>query len=649
MLNAYTPDMFEENYREAIEKCKQKGMTGKILKNLEIFKKKQQNFAMYEIQKTPGTCQNTTSNYAEANHASVCYHLGKNFCSDVEQLVMELLRRQKKLSDKIKELIIREDSSMKSERSRLMKKKYRDKSIIDAATHLNKKGYKKFLEVYNNHVKYVRKELTADNGSNLVQIYYPQIDGLNTIREFNHPDCPCSCVDSVSYGVQCVHRFALLLRFNLADFDIRYHRREKPTKSFNLGNYSSNHIFSELVTKNLNIKVGPNTTIAQKYIEISDGRINNYTEKIPSNITSNISEKKSLPSNPFTEEKLNHLYMNGWFNYSEFLEVANRLYEGMKRNRKFGTLMCGQMLKNVDFFDKFKSMDDIPSDFNSMEMEFLERIDEHKTMFTTETTTDILFASNLELPSPVRNAHHASKKRFKPTSEIVMANVRKARENLSTQNSQITYTKAVTNVKKTKKCTFCKSVSCGKKTGCSVKEKYGNIINNASGYIKYLQDDAPYREIKIDEKNSFIQKPNFKESKHIQIIDLICKTKKHEFMRPSEELLLAKINGINDNGHIIGTLENVLIEINELADITTKVVSIAKRFVFDKVYLSMGPEYDCVKRSEHSNLDLSRMFDRPYYPARNLQIKSGDHEILNDNDSTDIYNDSTHSPYLKKL
>jgi len=139
MLNAYTPDMFEENYREAIEKCKQKGMTGKILKNLEIFKKKQQNFAMYEIQKTPGTCQNTTSNYAEANHASVCYHLGKNFCSDVEQLVMELLRRQKKLSDKIKELIIREDSSMKSERSRLMKKTYRDKSIIDAATHLNKK------------------------------------------------------------------------------------------------------------------------------------------------------------------------------------------------------------------------------------------------------------------------------------------------------------------------------------------------------------------------------------------------------------------------------------------------------------------------------------------------------------------------------
>ena len=63
----------------------------------------------------------------------------------------------------------------------------------------------------------------------------------------------------------------------------------------------------------------------------------------------------------------------------------------------------------------------------------------------------------------------------------------------------------------------------------------------------------------------------------------------------------------------------------------------------------MGPEYDCVKRSEHSNLDLSRMFDRPYYPARNLQIKSGDHEILNDNDSTDIYNDSTHSPYLKKI
>ena len=70
--------------------------------------------------------------------------------------------------------------------------------------------------------------------------------------------------------------------------------------------------------------------------------------------TMNISDNKSVPSNPFTEEKLNHLYMNGWFEYSEFLEVANRLYEGMKRNRKFGTLMCGQMLKNVDFFDKFK-------------------------------------------------------------------------------------------------------------------------------------------------------------------------------------------------------------------------------------------------------------------------------------------------------
>ena len=40
MLDSQTPEMFEENYKEAIEKCKENDMIGKILKNLEVFKKR---------------------------------------------------------------------------------------------------------------------------------------------------------------------------------------------------------------------------------------------------------------------------------------------------------------------------------------------------------------------------------------------------------------------------------------------------------------------------------------------------------------------------------------------------------------------------------------------------------------------------------
>ena len=57
---------------------------------------------MYEIHKTPVTCENTTSD--------PCHHLGDKFCTDVDMLLLSLLERQKKLSLKIQYEIMKEDT-----------------------------------------------------------------------------------------------------------------------------------------------------------------------------------------------------------------------------------------------------------------------------------------------------------------------------------------------------------------------------------------------------------------------------------------------------------------------------------------------------------------------------------------------------------
>ena len=54
-------------------------------------------YVLYEINTTSGTFGHTTSNWAEVNHASVIRRLTKNFCNDLDMLLLAVLDSQKKL------------------------------------------------------------------------------------------------------------------------------------------------------------------------------------------------------------------------------------------------------------------------------------------------------------------------------------------------------------------------------------------------------------------------------------------------------------------------------------------------------------------------------------------------------------------------
>jgi len=60
MLEARSPHMFQQNYKNAIIQCRG---NGKALTELEAFKNKEKFYVLYEILGTSGTCENKTSNF----------------------------------------------------------------------------------------------------------------------------------------------------------------------------------------------------------------------------------------------------------------------------------------------------------------------------------------------------------------------------------------------------------------------------------------------------------------------------------------------------------------------------------------------------------------------------------------------------------
>ena len=58
-------------------------------------------------------------------------------------------------------------------------------------------------------------------------------------------------------------------------------------------------------------------------------------------------------------------------------------------------------------------MESIGTNFATIEQQFLERIDEHKVMFTARSTKNVMFASpQLMTPIGIFNNHHATKRLY---------------------------------------------------------------------------------------------------------------------------------------------------------------------------------------------------------------------------------------------
>ena len=618
MLEARSSHMFTQNYKNAITKCR--GI-GKVLKSLEEFKKKANFYVLYEILGTSGTCENKTSNWSEVNHSSVLNHLGEHFCNGLHVLLRELLNRHDTLSLKMNQLIINEGQYMRVEQKRLQDKLIKQDDLIEAAKHLNKDGYDHFVKVFNNQVYYEREEFICEDDVKVYYVYLKDSPSQAEFIEFRGPTCPCDCKDYVSNRVLCVHRYTFLQRFNLQDFDIRYHRRKQVTKSSYIGAYSSNNIYDVLISRNLDINVEEDKSLADKYIELSGGMTsyddnNELICEPDSAMNANVITRKTIES-----EHLENMYSTNWLEYNDFKDISDKLYSAMQRNRKFGTLMCGQMLKNLDFLNNLDSMDEIGTKFPTVEKQFLQRIQEHKIMFSSKSTKDSLFATPDFLTADgVHNVQYSSKKRFRSRIEKATANVKKVKGKHNTKTPFVPgFTTGKTNTGKKKSCSFCKSIVCANSKTCDKKQLFGRIITNATEYLSYLQDEAPYREIKDDDKKKFVISPDFSNIKHLQIVEVICKIKQTPMLRPNIDHFAVKINGIDENARVIETCENILVNISHISDIVNNIVPKKLRFVFDKVEYSMGDEYECVKRSDNKQYQLSLLSQSTNHESQHSQ------------------------------
>ena len=115
-------------------------------------------------------------------------------------------------------------------------------------------------------------------------------------------------------------------------------------------------------------------------------------------------------------------------------------------------------------------------------------------------------------------------------------------------------------------------------------------------------------------KNSFIPSPDFSYIKHLQIFTLVCKTKTLPMLRPSVDQFVVKINGIDDNGKVLGTMKNILVNLTEIADVIIAIVSKKQRFrlIKSNILLEMNLHVSS-KRSDKREYLMSQRSDNQHF------------------------------------
>ena len=93
-----------------------------------------------------------------------------------------------------------------------------------------------------------------------------------------------------------------------------------------------------------------NKTVADIYIEISDG-MKTYDTFDEHNCEPDLNTNNKRTTEDSTEDK-DMTYSKMWLDYKDFKDLADNMYNAMERNRKYSLLICGQMLRNLDFLNK---------------------------------------------------------------------------------------------------------------------------------------------------------------------------------------------------------------------------------------------------------------------------------------------------------
>ena len=120
MLQADSKDSFVHNMQLALNHSRGNSKVINLINSLNI---RCQNIAAYIIDSTEGSCKQRGSSRSEQNHWSVIAFLSKEFVGELEDILKELLLRQKSLASQTHQLLVKSSYRMKILHRNLEKKR----------------------------------------------------------------------------------------------------------------------------------------------------------------------------------------------------------------------------------------------------------------------------------------------------------------------------------------------------------------------------------------------------------------------------------------------------------------------------------------------------------------------------------------------
>ena len=541
----------------------------KLTELLNKYSKIEHMIAAYSIDSTQGSFQRRGSAPSEQNHWSVVSWIGPNFTGELTQLLMVLLERHSHKCTLSNEKLNR----LHNERSTMIYKLKNDlpySEELKSAETLNRRGHDLFLKLVLESQNYVHKK--TDDGNHLIY----RVGYETSPRIFKSLDERCSCVDRVANMKQCVHEFVLTHKFQPTYWSNIYTHRDCLTRSQFIGDYKNPRFtYQGDSTECIMIShdVGVMEDFQMKEIESTD-----VSEKKQS-IKNNQESDDSVSSIPQNLISCQNQRQNMVLNHSEFMDVASKLSNSIRRNKKYANPVCAMMIQMLDLCDgKTVSNINVYSEAN-VDEQFSSILRNYKSSFKSFTEVSTKDKSYTKMPGKVSGYQYASSKRLIPSVETLK---KENRKNTNKVRQSIAIPAPPESSKKILTCSFCQ----GKHqiTQCPLKESYGDT-KNGTELVKYLLKSCPYTIISNSEKQRLISTDVSCKAgiKHVIVYILHSKISIYSSNeRPTEDELAVTVSFLDSYGKEIPGYNRCLLDFSKFTEYIYKHQKKRGRYIFSK-------------------------------------------------------------------
>ena len=312
-----------------------------------------------------------------------------------------------------------------------LKKDIPDSEELKSAEMLNKRGHDMFLDIIADSHNYLYKH--SDDRKHLIY----RVGHESSPRIFKSLDERCKCVDSVSNMKQCVHEFVLTQKFLPLHWGNIYIHRECLTRSQFIGDYKNpqflyNDNQTECIMKSEDLGVLEDFQLKEiESTDISEEKISNTSLENNNNISSHLRSDVSVPCSQ--RQSYSHLNQKKLvLSHHEFMDVASKLSNSCRRNKKYGTAVSAMMIEMLDLCEGRQiSRLNVSSEGNT-DIEFSNMIQNYKSSFKSITDVSSKEKSGTSMPHKAVSYHLASSKRLIPSVE-------KRKKDIQKNSNQVTH------------------------------------------------------------------------------------------------------------------------------------------------------------------------------------------------------------------